>query len=54
LANVRAGIVTLPEDETLIFPKDTDFPDASTNDAVPVEDALNPVTVTRLGTSTGI
>ena len=46
--------MTLPEEVTLIFPRDTDFPDASTNDAVPVEDALNPVTVTRVGTSTGI
>ena len=47
-------MVTLPEDETLIFPKDTDFPDASTNDAVPVAAAFKPVTVTRVGTSTGI
>ena len=53
-ANVSAGIVTRPEAETLTFPKETDFPFASTNVAVPEAEAFNPVTTTRVGTSTGI
>ena len=53
-AKVKAGIVTLPDAETLILPKETDLPRESTNDADPDAPERNPVTVTRVGTSTGI
>ena len=54
LANVRAGIVTRPEEETLIFPKETPAPFEPTKDTVPVAEGLKPVRTIRVGTSTGI
>ena len=51
---VRAGIVTRPDFDTLIFHKEIDFPLAPTNDTVPDADLLKPVTTIRVGTSTGI
>ena len=53
-ANVRAGIVTRPVEETLIFPKETPAPLALTKDTVPVAEGLKPVTTIRVGTSIGI
>ena len=51
---VSAGIVTLPEAETLTLPNETDFPFESTKLTDPLADVLNPVITTRVGTSIGI